>query len=447
MNQIVRTLLWVLACSVPLEALAQCASCGATGGRHIPVPPSPYAPAPGLVGGPGPGLHDGPGAVVGPAPGYSVQCNACSQVGPCGPCESCGHWCHYYSEQEKMANDWCRDCCFNWGWQHTFQNALTPRFAPTWYASADALFLLRDGDRDVDFTSYGPRFTDRRNVFLESDDLGDCMESGFKTTVSYSLSQHDNLLVEASYLGFHQWEESASARDPTLNPAGVPGNLTSPFTNFGVPFLVPGFDFNDLVTISFTSELHSAELNFRHRTGLMCGWIETSMVYGIRYMRLDETFLYQQFSNVPLPIGAAHSVDVATTNDLLGGQLGVLGAYRVSDRWWFELDVKATLAGNDARQRTIYARTLGTTATQQFEFNARNNCMAVIGDVNLVSIYQITNNLALRLGYQMIWADGLALASENFSANPGVLTQGPAEVNDNGTLVFHGPHLGIQLTR
>jgi hypothetical protein len=241
-----------------------------------------------------------------------------------------------------------------------------------------------------------------------------------------------------------------------LNRFGVPGNVASPFSGFGVPTQVGGLDFNNFVEIGFTSELHSGEINIRHRTGLMCGWLESSMVYGIRYMKIDETFFYQQESAISAVIGAGagatavlggalHREDIATTNELLGGQLGVLSSYRVSDRWWFELDVKATLAGNDSTLETVYTRNIaGVPGT--FVFRERHNCLAVIGDVNLVSMYQLTRNLTIQLGYQMLWVDGLTVASEQFNGNLAELTLGPARLNDNGTLSYHGPHLGLTAT-
>lgn len=424
----------------PSLATAQCSTCGG------PVTSDPDGIGPyGLKGGPGPGLHYGPGPQVGPAPGYSVKCNVCGQVGPCGPCESCGHWCQYYSEQEKMANDWCRDCCFNWGYQHTRNNALTPHFAPTWHAAVDAQWLLRDGERRIPFASYGPRNTTGSNVFFKSDNFDECMETGFRTTVSRSLGSHENLRLEGSYFGNQQWGEQVSFRDPTTNSLGTTGTIASPFSNFGHPAQVQGLDYNNSVGIAFTSELHSAEINIRHRTGLMCGWLESSMSYGIRYMQIDESFAYQQSSFLPLILGSSQGLGITTSNQLLGAQLGVLSAYRVSDRWWWELDVKATLAGNDASQSTTYTRNVNG-ATGTFTFNDSHNCMAVIGDINLMSMYQITSNLAIRAGYQMVWVDGLAVAVEQFNTNLAELTQGPAKVNDNGTLVYHGPHMGLILT-
>jgi hypothetical protein len=72
--------------------------------------------------------------------------------------------------------------------------------------------------------------------------------------------------------------------------------------------------------------------------------------------------------------------------------------------------------------------------------------MALIGEANLMGMYQITNNLAMRAGYQMIWVDGVTLASESLNPNLVELTQGPARLNDNGTLVYHGPHAGVVFT-
>jgi hypothetical protein len=184
----------------------------------------------------------------------------------------------------------------------------------------------------------------------------------------------------------------------------------------------------------------------------MCGAIESSLSYGLRYARIDETFFFQQLSSVsgavgavPVLLGAAHRVDTETTNELLGGQIGALSAYRISDRWWFEFDVRAALCGNDATLDIRYSRNVaGVPGT--FAFQERKNCMALIGEANLMTMYQLTHHLSIRGGYQMIWVDGLVLASESLNPNLAELTQGPARLNDNATLVYHGPHVGVVVT-
>jgi hypothetical protein len=45
-----------------------------------------------------------------------------------------------------------------------------------------------------------------------------------------------------------------------------------------------------------------------------------------------------------------------------------------------------------------------------------------------------------------MWLDGLALASENFESNTAILTNGPAQVINDGGLVYHGPFVGLTAT-
>jgi hypothetical protein len=148
--------------------------------------------------------------------------------------------------------------------------------------------------------------------------------------------------------------------------------------------------------------------------GLLCGPIETTLLFGVRYMQIDESFSYRGESNVPLPLGAINQTTTFTDNDLVGFQVGGLGAYRVNDRWWFELDVKAALSQNNASQQTTYTNVVNGVATT-FNGHARCACTALVGDVNLISNYQITHYLAVRAGYQAVWAEGVAVALENFS--------------------------------
>src|SRR5262249_4494959 len=153
--------------------------------------------------------------------------------------------------------------------------------------------------RFIAFDTFGPN-NGGKNLALSTHDLCDCYESGFKTTVARNLSSYDNLMIEGGFLGFHNWDEERAVRDPDLNQFGVAGTLASAFTNFGRPNQVQGFDFNNFAAIGFSSDLDSFELNVRHRTGLMCGCIETSMCYGIRYLQLDEAFFYHQISAIPI---------------------------------------------------------------------------------------------------------------------------------------------------
>ena len=45
----------------------------------------------------------------------------------------------------------------------------------------------------------------------------------------------------------------------------------------------------------------------------------------------------------------------------------------------------------------------------------------------------------------MFWVQGVALGSENFESSVGLLTGGPANLNHDGYVIYHGPHIGLVL--
>jgi hypothetical protein len=340
--------------------------------------------------------------------------------------EGCGLF-NYYSEQERELAEGCKCCYYNWEYQHHMANALTPRFAPRWQVHVDALFLGYDKINDIDFASFNPG----RGRVLGTDDLGFELEGGYRALAAYSFS--DALQVEAVYFGQHDFGDSQAVRDPG-------GRLFSPFTEFGIPPMV-GLDFNNFASISFTSELNNAEFNIRHRTGVICGPLETSILYGVRYTRIDETFNYFTQSAFPGPGGATNTMDVRTNNELIGFQLGVLAAYRVSNRWWFEFDSKFAACRNLAEQRTVYTNTTQG-VTSVFTGQRTEGGTAFLGSIDLATKYAITPELIVQGGYYAMGIESIALASENFQTNTAILQLGPADLHDRGAVIYHGPYLG-----
>ena len=65
-----------------------------------------------------------------------------------------------------------------------------------------------------------------------------------------------------------------------------------------------------------------------------------------------------------------------------------------------------------------------------------------IGDINLSTIYRLTDVWGIRAGYNLIWIDGLALAPNqyNFGVNEGA---GSALVSGGGVFM-NGANLGLE---
>ena len=64
---------------------------------------------------------------------------------------------------------------------------------------------------------------------------------------------------------------------------------------------------------------------------------------------------------------------------------------------------------------------------------------AFLGDTNVVLSYQLCCNVSIYAGYYLLWADGLALAPEQFFVPP-------TQINHNASLCFHGAFVGAETT-
>jgi hypothetical protein len=349
-------------------------------------------------------------------------------------CQAC---CVGSTEQECRAlADPCPCCHINWG--RGYEDLPPPCSKPPirWYAAADAAPLLYDLGRDVDFASLGPG----GDKVVSTEDLDMLFEGGVRLVASYAIDNYWR--VEGLFLGKHRWEDTDFFRDITPNTQGGTGNLFSPFTDFGSPPVL-GLDFNEFAQIRLLTELQNYELNLRHRGPVRCGPVEISTIFGVRYTLIDEEFQYFTQANVPAPAGAINQVDVQAQNRLVGFQLGALMEYAVSCWCRINWEVKGALCHNRAEQRTVYTHTDEMGATTVFPGQASEGVTAFVGDTSIVCHYQLFKRVAVRLGYQAVFADGLALGVENFEPDLAVLTLGPPYINHDGTVIYHGPLLGV----
>jgi len=337
---------------------------------------------------------------------------------PCGNCDT----------------DWCN---VNYG--RGYEGLPLPAWTdlPPWYAGADALFLVRDNSEDITIASIGPQGAEA----LTTEDFDYELRPGLRLTLGRTIN--DNFRIEASYLGQHSWDDTVTVRNLNANALGGLGNLFSPFSGFGNPVGVPGLDFNNRVTIDETSELDSAEIDLRYRAPVRCGAFETILLCGVRYVRVDESFGYFSQSSVTAPIASTNLINVETSNDLVGGQIGGNVIYRASERWWINTDAKAGVFGNAARQNTVYTRADAQGGSSTITGEAQEGGTALVGEVKIESCYQLFPRLTIVAGYQAMWIDGLALGTNNLQRDFNILTLGPAEVDHNGTSVYHGPHAGV----
>lgn len=243
---------------------------------------------------------------------------------------------------------------------------------------------------------------------------------GFRTGFDVALVA-DSLIgengVEVRYLGIDGWNADASTS--TLGAVTTIAS-TSPVTTF-----VGGFNIDS----NYGSELDSFEVSLRHPVN---DWLV--VLGGYRQLELNEHFR-TMFSD-----GASGDAlyDVNTGNQLYGGQLGAEVSLLVRDQYRLETIGKVGIYGNSAEHSThLVHQALDVTVADT------TSDTSFVGELGFFLIDDLSDNCSLRVGYQMMWIEQVALGTEQLAATNFIFLDG---INSTGGAFYHGGFLGLEGT-
>ncbi|NQT13731.1 MAG: hypothetical protein HQ582_13340 [Planctomycetes bacterium] len=281
--------------------------------------------------------------------------------------------------------------------------AANPCCYPLWTASTDALVLRRDGIDDVPLvvdTGTGADLFNARDIDLD-------FQAAPRVSVARRLfGCHD---IEFEFFGVNSLADTATV-----------GGAGAQFTVYGAAFGA------EPINLAFSSSLYSAELNWRR--SWCCDRVK--VLAGFRWIELDDDATVRDAASPPpLFIGS-------TENQLYGFQLGIEGTLLQRGRLEIEAGFKGGVYGNRADVNAAFPQ-----AGPDAVFTADGEKTAFVGEVMVGLNYNLTNCLALRAGYQMLWIDGVALLPEQLD-DLAVPIAGEAEMG--GRPVYHGYHVGLQ---
>jgi hypothetical protein len=317
--------------------------------------------------------------------------------------------------------------------------------ATRWYDFAvDYMMWKRDNTgRSQPFTSNGIGGP----IVLETNNLNFAQyRPGFRFSAAFQLMAANSL--EFTYFGQANFTSQAAVRSPA-------GNLFSVFNEFGTnPFLIaafPEFSSANFQQISYQSTFDSFEINWRKRWMAPNCRYQGSWTLGVRHFILDESFLFASSSQAngfvpafPLNtiIPARGLAQTFTTNNLTGIQIGtdawicILPGLRVGGEF------QAGVYGNHANVRNVFSNNLGDPSHSE---KINSNDVSFVGQANLLATYRFNYQWTGRIGYQFLYVDGVALASENFNPAPPLLNPPRvATINDNGNVFYHGWNVGLE---
>lgn len=235
-------------------------------------------------------------------------------------------------------------------------------------------------------------------------------ETGPDVTVGYWIDRDD--AIEGRFFD----DDGAEA----TNTFRTPGNF------IGAGFTGPT---NTLFEGRYTTQLYSSEINWKHSMNDRLAFLA-----GFRWIEVADEMAYKLNSTVA-------EGDYQYNNHLYGLQLGT--DLSLTDRF-NPLQLKATgkagVYGNST-DGGIY-EFQGANHTAIGHFTGSDDTTAFVGEVNLTASLRLTNHVAVRGGYQLLWLDDLALASDAAARsllNPSLL----GTVDNDQKLFYQGALVGV----
>jgi hypothetical protein len=199
---------------------------------------------------------------------------------------------------------------------------------------------------------------------------------------------------------------------------------------FASPFLTAEATGGQGIRFDYQSRLTSGEASLRYDFG-----DRLSLLGGFRYIELHEQF---DGNIVTAGLTDSHFIGANTDNHLYGFQLGAeLMAIKFNKIMVVGI-AKAGIFSNQA-DLTMYG------ADENSAVGGVKGQLAFVGEASLVGSYLLSDNIAVRLGYQAMWIQGVALGSDQMNISSDLAP--PAwHPNTNGSLFYHGAFLGVELS-
>ena len=200
----------------------------------------------------------------------------------------------------------------------------------------------------------------------------------------------------------------------------------------------------ETATVKYNSLVNSAEANvfstwteWRDHSG---SWLTVDWLLGFRYVGVEEQASIVVDCCVVDNTRISVPYNVSTRNNGFGAQIGNRTRW-TWERWAFEGWAKAGLLGN--AQEQIQSPLIDFTGFEQRPaLSSTGGQVSFIGDINTSLVYRLTDVWGIRVGYNLIWIDGLALAPNQFDFD--VADGSGTRLASGGGMFMHGANLGLE---
>ena len=344
------------------------------------------------------------------------------------------------------------DDCLDAGSSHSCHS-------PRWSVSAEAIILNRVSSENRTLVERVPGGVPFSNVpttsgtqALNSNDFQQGFSAGQKIDLTYHGASDYGL--ELSYFQIINWNTSRAVGPddpPDWLVMRAPGSFfqTQDFTYQAMAW--------DYATNLYSAEVNLRE-NFSNRITMLVGfrWLQlTENLQGTltpadrnqplwKYNQNNNLFNVAQVENlpgVPATGGFPPFWNTSTTNNLFGVQIGADGKILEIGRFSIDGLIKAGGYYNNAEESTGVSIFKVVRPSQE-----STNHAAFVGEAGLLGKYQIIESVVLKVGYKVLWLQGVALApgqiQETYTSYPA--TVNTLGVNCDSGVLFYGATVGLE---
>jgi Putative beta barrel porin-7 (BBP7) len=285
---------------------------------------------------------------------------------------------------------------------------------PVWRVRADAMWMKLSKPNDAvlvtDWTTGGTEL-------LNASEFKFGYEAGCEVALWRQID--DDWSLEGRFFRIDGWN---AATGSVLSPYGAVVQYATPFGSTAFPNIVAG---------SYRSELSNVEINGRRQINSF--W---SVLAGFRYLGLDDGLTITQNIGPGLVTGT-HSI--RAVDDLYGFQVGadmnLWSCGRLSIEGLFKAGVYGAAAANSVHFGVTHS-------SLSYDSNASAHQAAFAGEMSITGVYRFSKHVSLRGGYQFLWLEGVALASDQVAVSDPLA--GTAVVSFKGTPSYDGAFVGLE---
>lgn len=303
-----------------------------------------------------------------------------------------------------------------------------------WSLEVEALFLDRDLPDVVTTEDIAT------NDDYGTDNLSFDIDTGIRWTVGYQFSPADSL--EFGGFGLINHQDSDTFTSSVTSPGGEvlraafnPEITDSAASNFAQAYQQ---------SINYSSELTNLELNYRHTLPRSSDGWQGSLLVGLRYLDLNEDFRMRSIDEDPdiFPDTPTGRYDIDTDNDAIGLQMGGNLSYQFSNDLNVGLRLRTGLLLNSANQDSEIRNDLGGQIVTTNGDNSDTEISPVL-ELGAFLNWALSQNVILSAGYNFMLFGNMVLAPNQFATSSD-FSDSLSEL-ERGTVVYHGPSLGLQV--